>query len=509
MTFVNLYTKPRLTLRNTATFLEDDAPFLYAVGHTGRHAVIIKTRIDGSTVWTQALTIGKMELRCYDIAQLLGSKGICYVISAYSGERFYLFCIDTDGQELWAAEVLTRDADLHAFMVANARGDGFYFAYSDKNNLDSDTSPKVLHIDADGRLLAQRQLFVLDVMHDGFVLNTIGAHSEGLTVAGRLIADPSIGCTVVLKEDLTGDKARAYPGMTIQDMLVYSAEQYLVSAYSNADDAVVLIQERSGSSQEYLVVLKSANMDSVLCFGPRGFLLSVLNASQGDLYFVDDDQQVQWRKGTVIGDNALGVRSMFYQPALGRVSFTTVDVPLLGLTGPDFDPCIVQPISYHPFQRKALKANRLQVHTEKFKASLEPLKGDWQKIDPQPVPVCDPKRDDDKPQLELDRNVSLQSPHLYLQAAGSLGADSTRGIHLRWLLKRTLATHLPKANYAVPFVNFNKSEDFVRIYRAPYLARVRSLGFAEKPQLLSQYEWVYNSAGEAFYLYFLDRARYD
>jgi hypothetical protein len=510
MSFVNHYTKPSLTLRNATIFLEIDGHFLYGVGHADRHAVVIKTRLDGSTVWTRTLSIGQMELRFYDIVQLSGSKGICYVISAYSGEKFYLVCIDTEGQELWAAVVHTHDADLHAFVVTNAKRDGFYFAYSDKNNVDNSISPKVLHMDADGRLRAERQVFVLGAEHNGFVLNTIGAHTEGLVVAGRLIASPSIGCTMVLKEDLAGGEARAYPGMTIQDMLVYSAERYVVSAYSNADDNVVLIQEDFGTPQEYLVVPRSANMDSVLCFGSKGFLLSVLNSFQGDLYFVDDNLQVQWRKGSMIGDNELGVRSMSYEPALDRVSFTTVEVPLLGLTGSDFDPCIVQPISHQAFQRKALQAHRLQVRTEEFKASLEPLKGGWQKIEPQPVPVCDPEGgDQDEPQLQLDRNVSLQSPHLYLQAAGSLGADSTKGIHLRWLLKRSLSIHLPKANYAVPFVNFNKPDDFVRIHRAPYSAHVRLLGFAEKPQLLNQYEWVYNSAGEAFYLYFLDRARYN
>jgi hypothetical protein len=179
-TFVNQYTKPALTLRNAATFLEGSVPFLYAVGHAGRSAVVIKTRTDGSTVWTYGLRIGQPELRFYDIVQLQGSKGDCCVISAYNGENFYLVCIDAAGQELWATEVLTRDADLHAFVVANAKRDGFYFAYSDKNNPDSGISPKVLQLDADGRVLAERQLFVVDVKHNGFVLNAIGAHPEGL-----------------------------------------------------------------------------------------------------------------------------------------------------------------------------------------------------------------------------------------------------------------------------------------------------------------------------------------
>lgn len=507
MTFVNQYAKPSLILRNTATFLEINDPFLYAVGYTGKQAVVIKTTINGTPVWTRGLTIGQKELRFCELAQLRGSKGICYVISACNGERFFLFCINTEGQEVWATEVLTHDADMHAFLAANAKGDGFYFAYSDKNNAASIVSPKVLHIDADGRLRAQQQIFALDAMHEGFVLNAIGAHLQGLTVAGRLISSPSIGCTVVLKEDLTVEKARAYPGITIQDMLVHSAERYLVSAYSYADAQVILLQEDFSPLQEYLAVPKSANMDSVLCSGPKGVLLSVLNPSRGDLYFVDDNGHVQWCKRILLENNELGVRSMSYLPPLDRLTFTTQEVSLLGLTNSSFEPCIVQPVSHEVFQRNALKPQNFSAFTEKLEASLKPVGNNWQTINPQVIPICEPKQD--KPGFQLDRHTSFQSPHLYLQAAGSLGTDSTKGIHLRWLLKQALATHLPKGDYAIPHIHFNKHDDFVRIYRSPYVPRVRALGFAAKPQLMNQYEWVYTSSDDVFYLYFLDRARYD
>lgn len=70
----------------------------------------------------------------------------------------------------------------------------------------------------------------------------------------------------------------------------------------------------------------------------------------------------------------------------------------------------------------------------------------------------------------------IQSPYLYLQAAGSTGADgSAQGIHLRWDFLRSLGdTHLPKGNLADPagpyaaFGGFNKSNDFVTVLRAPY-----------------------------------------
>ncbi len=63
----------------------------------------------------------------------------------------------------------------------------------------------------------------------------------------------------------------------------------------------------------------------------------------------------------------------------------------------------------------------------------------------------------------------LQSPYLYLQAAGSLGDDSAEGVHLRWHLMRNLGeNHLPKADYAGTTHNFNKADDFIRLYKLEY-----------------------------------------
>ena len=70
----------------------------------------------------------------------------------------------------------------------------------------------------------------------------------------------------------------------------------------------------------------------------------------------------------------------------------------------------------------------------------------------------------------------IQSPLIYLQAAGSTGADGTaRGIHLRWGLLGDLgANHLPKGNLAGAFgpysssLPYNRMGDFVLLFRAAY-----------------------------------------
>lgn len=76
---------------------------------------------------------------------------------------------------------------------------------------------------------------------------------------------------------------------------------------------------------------------------------------------------------------------------------------------------------------------------------------------------------------ENPENVLIQSQELYLQAAGSTGADgSSPGTHLRWALVDLLAEHLPKGTLAGPGTAYhgtnalNRKDDFVRVYRVPY-----------------------------------------
>lgn len=110
--------------------------------------------------------------------------------------------------------------------------------------------------------------------------------------------------------------------------------------------------------------------------------------------------------------------------------------------------------------------------------------------------------------------ASIQSPDFYLQSAGSTGNDSTPGIHLRWLLKGALDSHLPKANYAIPNINFNKKDDFVKIYRTVYQENKVSLNLGITPNIIEDADpekiyWVYNVDDKVFYIHFRDSARYD
>lgn len=113
-----------------------------------------------------------------------------------------------------------------------------------------------------------------------------------------------------------------------------------------------------------------------------------------------------------------------------------------------------------------------------------------------------------------DDTVSLQSPNFYLQSAGSTGEDSTKGIHSRWIFMGALGEkHLPKGNLAANTVNFNKPNDFVTLYRAPYTVIRATIDFSTPPQLIDANNriWIYrmNNNERMFYVYFRNHTKYD
>lgn len=122
--------------------------------------------------------------------------------------------------------------------------------------------------------------------------------------------------------------------------------------------------------------------------------------------------------------------------------------------------------------------------------------------------------DEPYPEVEVEiddlENFDIQSSFLYVQAAGSKGIDSTKGIHLRWLLKDALINHLPKGENAATTHNFNKKDDYVSIYRAPYNENSILIDFNQKPNSTNNSEafWIYNIEGQAFYLNFLNTNKY-
>jgi hypothetical protein len=114
-----------------------------------------------------------------------------------------------------------------------------------------------------------------------------------------------------------------------------------------------------------------------------------------------------------------------------------------------------------------------------------------------------------------NRELMLQSSFLYLQSAGSTGADgSTYGAHARWMLLGNLGEmHLPKGDQAKSKINFNRAGDYVTLYRSPYIRRFPTIiDFAVAPNVVNDALafWIYTvtNTQTVVYIHFRDPARY-
>lgn len=115
-------------------------------------------------------------------------------------------------------------------------------------------------------------------------------------------------------------------------------------------------------------------------------------------------------------------------------------------------------------------------------------------------------------EFELEGANLIQSPYLNLQAAGSVGHDSSMGIHLRWFLLNYLGDrHLPKGDYATNTANFNRPNDYVFLYRWPYSPQPVTINFTNKPTYIDDFRkiWTYQVGSKLFYLYFHDKNKYN
>ncbi|SHH27174.1 vWA domain-containing protein [Flavobacterium defluvii] len=117
--------------------------------------------------------------------------------------------------------------------------------------------------------------------------------------------------------------------------------------------------------------------------------------------------------------------------------------------------------------------------------------------------------------IDIDSSkTNLQSTYLQIAAAGSRGVDSTKGIHLRWMLAGKLGEkHLPKGDlYTGEISNFNKPDDFVKVYRAPYVKKTHVLDLSQNPNVVDNQKglWIYKAANStrSIYVTFHDLKKY-
>ncbi len=611
MPFINNYTNPDFTIHFAKEFQENGVSYIYAVGHIKTDPVIIKIRKNGTTVWQKSLLTGKQNLSFYKILQLHSAKGYQYIITAYDGRQLYILSVEQSGDCNWYKNIVTQDEDIHCFLEPIVGRNGFYVAYSDKNDEDKLKNPIVVKFNDRGIILEQVVLRSL-VANNGFVINTAKSHKWGLVLAGRIIKTDSVGIIIDLREDFKTYEAKliAKPSITIQDIDVNGDTDYTISAYCKEADAIIVSHIGTEFTAPYYVFPNTQNHASVLAKSEKLLYMSIYSRENGTVHALSSKFSVLWSKKLIHNGHDLGVKTLEFDTDSNCLTSTTWNESLLVHTTDAFESCLTKAITSTRLINDKLIIEHIRLQIQKTRIAITNSKFSSKELKSEFEVVCgdnDPCIKDkrlcalheqlqatyekcfakltprnfsegvagakimldlilqfneshqhyrldtvlskgiktikkflnkpdvktytdamhtflevlsylfelgdcgcEKEELTISESAMMQSPHLYLQSAGSLGNDSTKGVHLRWLLKGGLSRHLPKADYAVSGVNFNKQDDFVRIYRAPYQELKISLDLTLTPNLVhdTKSTWIYNSGGEVFYIYFRNTARY-
>ena len=148
MSFVNQYINPDYTFNFAEEFAENNDRFLYAVGYSSKGPVVVKSTLDGQSVWEHVIAI-QLEtpgFRFYKLVQLRIKESFVYVITAYDGMRTVLLCIDASGSIKWTEELDTKVPYTKSFLVAASDQKSCFFAYTDKVSFNGIATPVVIQL---------------------------------------------------------------------------------------------------------------------------------------------------------------------------------------------------------------------------------------------------------------------------------------------------------------------------------------------------------------------------
>ncbi len=510
MSFVNQYIQPANELNYSKEFVEKNVNFIYSVGYTEKGPIVIKSKEDGQSQWERLISISIQEtpgIRFHKILQLIVEGSWVYVISGYDGRKTILTAIDANGNLLWNKEVLTRDEDIHSFLESSDDQKSCYFVYSDKNGFDGVLTPVILELNALGNVINQRSIHISRYAESGVVINSVKSYKNGLTLAGRGFTKSSEGVIFDLNSDLKLNSTHiiTYPDITIQDLLVNGTDDYIISGYSGTDDRVIVSRIKGSGSFIYNLLPSSNDATSILVKGKEAFYAITTRSQDALIHRINQNDGIDWSKLFQKDNETLGILSASTNHSLTSLIFCSNE-PYLIRTNTNVETCVAQQVNFDQPERGKLNCQSDEANVQDAKLDVTPWEGESFEMNSSIVEVCG----DEGGELVIGEDALIQSEHLYIQSAGSLGADSTKGVHLRWMLKGGLAAHLPKADYAIPNINFNKPDDFVRIYRAPYVDRHTSVNFSTAPNLVddANRQWVYNQ-GVTIYLRFLNATKYD
>jgi hypothetical protein len=574
MNFINKYLKDNEASRyNYAeVFSEYDAPVTYAVGDFLGKPVITKVNQDGIPIWEKTYDLGLVEIS-YSFRKIIRLNDFiwepnkdqpdfsidssndllvenrdvavsdiavgeerpirnpvrqpavpapiqnCYVLHVSDGSRHWLLSIDEFGDVRWCNEVFWPDSDI-MFHLEPVRGEGmgFYVAISDRGQQDSGLQPFVGRFDSFGNFLFSRRLYMSGSEHE---VTMARSHTWGISITGRhFVGGLSLGYVMTLDLNLNVLSAFSIknPELTFHDLIVRTPFDIYLSGYAHRAQSLFVTYLDEAQTHPLYLLPKTNNHGSRLAWGIKGFYLLQYNSDGGILHNISTSFSIRWSQTLEMGfpGQGNGIEYINYNNLFGKLVTNTLEqssimAPSSSLvqTDSNFTSCKTIELARPNFISEKFDRTGIGYELGEYGFDMKYQSVSTQVLNPGIQEHCPA----DDPGVFIDKDTSVQSPHFYLQAAGSTGADgSAQGIHLRWMLAGALGNkHLPKGNLATSLVNFNRQNDFVKLYRAPYKQLMVTLDMTAPPYLVDDANkvFLYRVGDKVFYVYFRNRVKYD
>ena len=475
------------------------------IGNRGDDAFLAKIDPDGTIIWGKKIASPDNKVLRFGNIKPVIHEAVDFVIQGITGNSSgnnkynpFFLKISLDGEIIWS-KILKKEINLTATDLLStahsSTGPFFYFTYPDYQNVilgAIDTSGELMILKS---INTQKAIFAPKLEHtdqlclfsQNHFINLLGSIPQSITITSSF--------------SLTTDE----PGSIVNfsKLLIYSTK-ILFLGYDSVEKRHCLLSFddsnllNSGNFTEIDANFYDTGSDNDLF---QGIFRHVMPNDDAFYFFYtrlhypsfhdhrsflmkfshNDDYSINftpiWRKTFNITHYVHKIIISNNKPEKLFIG-TTIDQlrsGLFGKTGNDYESCVTElapPINSYGSKlfKEPLEVSMIDLELPElvpYSFLIEDLQYETSKICPKPVIIPEPEH-------------LLQSPYLHLQAAGSTGQDSTAGIHLRWMLLRNLGDlHLPKGELAENAVNFNKPEDFVHLYRAPYSPVKRTLNPAD------------------------------
>lgn len=536
MSFVNQYNNNQLSF--SKEFIENNALYIYSIGSPGGRVrdrfIITKSDRDGTLIWAKQvlhseMSFGEIELEMVQVGavpakdgdfqtnvrdseKLLESteeKDIFYgqyviVAKRTDSSTMNLLAIDSSGNISWTKAINHTSISSHIQKVVS-NGYSFFVLSSEGDN-ESTVYQTISRFDSAGTL---QQIVSLANVITG---NDILIKDSTLFVAG------SLENRAVIAELYSWD-------FTVQNVYFLNAKEELLNVTEIAmNDQLLLAAKVENANGSVGIVFLNKNESDLIAAPTSNYLIvgesfSTFCLSNEYLYFTIEDiiykisfsLETVWKKQINQGVEFASFNMLSYQSysdfLTASLLFDTYADGGSGLSiymDTDANTCITSELRLEDFIiTRALTENYRVENPEEMKTVLSRISYGISVYTPFVDELCN------------SGGITLegveQSSCLYLQAAGSTGADSSAGIHLRWMLKGAVAEHLPKGNfYTGSPEGFNRSDDFVKIVRAPYVPVITKLNLSVPPNATvdSMETWMYQVNDKKFYVYFRNKTKY-